>query len=348
VASNNELKQSILEAVKQAQVGALERLDIYANPATTNYKNEFLFFLKPELTEASEAIRLDTILDIVLDKIHQFGLSISNVSIIGAVYLDKFDIIAQHYGVINQLARDAKANISETAKAKFTEAYGKDVNEVALVGGFEFLNKYPTFNATSLDILWQQPDNIKLSGGTYSESVRIDGSEIFLVNGFHPRQLAHFTDRGRSIVTMTLTGETNWSVARNDFVGITKPQNANIGSLRRILLDKKAELGLKEVSQGVNGVHLSAGPVEGLVELIRYNSDFRDRGKIRSHLDFTFGKKLSESFTTAQVMDIISNKKVMINGQEISVFDLTEEQDSDDAMRELLLIFPQLDQAYKG
>ncbi len=46
-------------------------------------------------------------------------------------------------------------------------------------------------------------------------------------------------------------------------------------ALRREFLDNQAKLGLAEVSQGVNGVHLSAGPVEALVELETLQFRFR-------------------------------------------------------------------------
>ena len=44
----------------------------------------------------------------------------------------------------------------------------------------------------------------------------------------------------------------------------SNPIKANKGSIRKTLLDNKDLYGLKEVSQGANGVHLSAGAVEGL------------------------------------------------------------------------------------
>ena len=155
---------------------------------------------------------------------------------------------------------------------------------------------------------------------------------FYLVNGFHPRQLVHFTDPGRSIIVFNLTGDLNWSNARNNFIGATNPMDAKEDSLRKLFLDNMSNFGLAEVSQGMNGAHLSAGPVEGLVELIRYNSDFSQPSKIKSPLNFSFGKQLSEHFSKSQIDLILSNPVVFVDDTKISIFDLTEEKDSEEAV----------------
>lgn len=57
----------------------------------------------------------------------------------------------------------------------------------------------------------------------------------------------------------------------------------HVGSVRRLFLQKKAELGFTDVSKGSNGVHMSAGPLEGMVEFIRFFSDHEN--------SIFFGKK---------------------------------------------------------
>ena len=307
------LTATIAGSIKKAQQETLYFEELYNNPAAPVGKNEFLFFIKPEITQAAGSIQLEAILDLVQEKIEQFGLTIHNVKVLSAKYLEQFNIIAQHYGVINKIASDAKQHLSESAKEKFASIYGKSVNEVKVLGGVEFLAQYPAFNAYSLDYLWQNKENKKLAGGTYAEDVKIDNEVIYMINGFHPRQLKHFTEKGRSIVVMTLSGNLHWSDTRNNFIGATIPQNANAGSLRREFLEKKAELGLAEVSQGVNGVHLSAGPVEALVELRRYNSNFADNTKTKAFEDFSFGKKLAEHFSKEQIEKIVDRKSTRLN-----------------------------------
>lgn len=329
--ATDSLTAIISASIKKAQREEIFFEEIYKNSNLPVGKNEFLFFVKPEITAPSTSIQLEKVLDLVQDKIKEFGLTIHNVKILSAKYLEQYNIIAQHYGVINKISSDAVQNMSESAKEKFKEIYSKSVNEVKVLGGTELLEQYPNFNAYVADYLWQNLENKKLAGGTYCEVIKVDDEIIYLINGFHPRQLKHFTEKGRSIAVMTLSGDLSWSDARNNFIGATNPLNANKGSLRREFLDNKTGLGLAEVSQGVNGVHLSAGPVEALIELKRYNSNFAVPNGTKDFSEFSFGKTLKENFN-GEFEKIVENSNVNINGKSISIFDLTEEKNSVEAI----------------
>ena len=75
------------------------------------------------------------------------------------------------------------------------------------------------------------------------------------------------------------------------------------------------------------------------MELCRYNSNYSDKNKIKHYADFSFGKKLLESFDSETINKIVSNINVDINGRIVSIFDLTEEKNSEDAIELLLNIF---------
>lgn len=338
--SFESLKASILENVKLAQKNNLDFVQLYNNDNKENLENQFIFFVKPEVTLEDNNIKFDKVLDLVFDKLSEFNLSVENVKVLGAKYLDKYSIISQHYGVINKLSNAPLEYMSEDAKNKLKEvANVSDLKDCNVMGAFEFLNKYPYFNADSLDVLWQNKETKKLAGGTYLENLKVDTDNVYLINGFHPRQITHFTKEGRSIVVFTVSGNLPWSDARGKFIGATNPQSAYELSLRRVLLDKQAEYGMPEVSQGLNGFHLSAGPVEGLIELIRYNSDFSDNSKVKSHKDFDFGKKLAATFSEETVQQILNNVNVDFEGKKLSVFDLTEEKSANEALELLKKVF---------
>ena len=131
---------------------------------------------------------------------------------------------------------------------------------------------------------------------------------------------------------MTISGNMNWTDARNNFIGSTFPASAENGSIRKELLNNKPELGLTEVSQALNGVHLSAGPVEALIELCRYNSNYSNIEQIKQYTDFSFGKNLLKSFDKEKIEMILSNINISTNGKAISIFDLTEEKNSEEAI----------------
>lgn len=337
---DNKIISQIIQKVQLAQKGELYNEEIYKKELTAG--NEFLFFIKPEITLFSSEIKLKEILKMVFAKIEKFKLKAQNIQILSAQYLDDYDIIAKHYGVINRLSNDAVGNFSEDARNKFKNEFGISADQTEVFGSLQFIKEFPYFTPIGLDYLWQNVPFVKLAGGTYAQKLSLDGQEIFLVNGFHPRQLDHFTKADRSIITMTLCGNTNWAEVRQNFVGATNPVNAHEKSIRKELLLKKEEFGLKTVNSSWNGVHLSAGPVEGLVELIRYNSDFKNNDKSTID-DYSFGRRLRENFSEQQIMKIMDNCDVSFDGKSVPVFDLTEEKNSDEALRLLMQTLPTLD-----
>lgn len=334
-----QFTEPLVGGIRRAQAGKLFFEEVYADPGLAAGKNEFLFFIKPEVTLPSEAIRLEEVLGLVYDQVSAYGLGIHNMIILSAGYLERYNIIAQHYGVINRIAANAREHMPEAAQEAFKAFYGHSIYDVKVLGGIEFLEAYPEFNARTIAYLWQNCEFKKLAGGTYCVKVAVGDDTVYLINGFHPNQLIHFTEAGRSIVAMTLSGDLRWDKARNDFIGSTDPSRAKGGSLRHIFYERQGELGLPNIAPSTNGVHLSAGPVEGLVELRRYNSNFSDPARTKSWADFSFGKKLQAVFPEDVVKHITGNVDLTLDGKTVSVFDLTEEKDSDEALALLMQHF---------
>jgi nucleoside diphosphate kinase len=326
-----QLLSNIMTSVKKAQKGDVYFEEIFSQNAPTG-KNEFLLFIKPEILLDAPNLKNEAMVSLILDKIAQFGLTVHNAKTLSAKYLEDHNIIAQHYGVINKIATDAKNSVSQSGKEKFKELYNIDFDTANVMGGMEFIKKFPEFTPYTLDILWQAQTSKKLAGGTYAEAIKMDDATVYLINGFHPRQLYHFTQKGRAIIVMTVSGDTSWVEARDKMIGNTFPDRADAGSIRREFFDRMKEFGLPEVSIASNGIHLSAGPVEGLIELTRYNSDFSDKSKVLSFDNFAFGKKMQSALSADQVKKVLSNVNVTLDGKSVSVFDMTEMMDSDQAL----------------
>jgi hypothetical protein len=323
--------QQTLEKIKVAKENVTANSIIYENKEDHNQQHEFLFFIKPEILQIEDESKISAILELLLRKTSQFGLVIREIRLLGAAYLEKYDIIAKHYGVINSLSREPLTAFTNEARNKFMEVFGHAPEEVKVLGSLQFLQLYPSYTPDSLQKLWQQSQAAKLSGGNYCACIKVGGEDVYLINGFHPRQLVHFTEPGRMIIPFKLTGDLDWAVARNEFIGKTNPSDALPGSLRNELLVNREKFGLSEVSSSQNGFHLSAGPVEGLVELMRYGSDFSS-GYIKKPADFSFGKQLLKIFSEEETTVICSNRMVLYKGNRISTFDLTEEKNSGEAI----------------
>ena len=331
VINKKEIKNILLTAVEKAQGNKIDYQQLYNAKERFSAENEFLFFIKPEITMNSPGIKFDLILEMLFVQLDKFGLIPTDMRVLSANYVKKYNIIAQHYGIINNVSVSPLSNMTDDARERFKSLTGKNINKAKVLGSLEVTGRIPGFSPSSLDYVWQNVKTEKLAGGTYLAKVFIDGEEVYIINGFHPRQLEHYVQPGRCIITMTLTGDLSWKEARNAFIGVTNPKDAMPGSLRNILLQNRILFGLQLVSSSWNGFHLSAGPVEGIVELIRYTSDF-SKNHICSYTDFSFGKMLAARFGDETIRKIISNTSMDVDGKMISVFDLTEEKNSCEAM----------------
>jgi hypothetical protein len=332
------LIERVVEAVRRAHSGLVHDEVLYEAVSTPVRKNEFLFFIKPEITQPSPTVQLESVLALIVEKMEAFEMAVHDVRILSAEYLKRYRLMDLHYGVIADVSHHGAEACSASAAQRFEARYGLPLSEAPVLGGMQFLERYPHFNALSLDDMWQNKENHKLSGGTYVQEIRMGGERLFLLNGFHPRQLLHFTQPGRSIVIFRISSDISWARARTSFAGVTIPSAAEPGSLRRELFERRCAFGLPLVSQSYNGIHLSAGPVEGLIELNRFDTDLSVENGHERYADFSFGKALIKEWGGIPA-PIVDNTKVEVDGKRVSVFDLTEGMEADEALHCLQTYF---------
>lgn len=302
-------------------------------PCSDPSQLEAVLFLKPEGTDVKSGVNVEDVLRITAAKLDTWNLSVDSIAVLGSQYLEKFNIISQHYGVINQISTNGLSAISDDAKDTLNNLFAEEIaHNAEILGGHQLLQAYPDLTPKALDVLIGNIGFKKLAPGTYCTKVKIDGKVVLLLNGFHPYQIDHFTRSERAIVTLLVRGKAEWKTLRNDFLGSTSPGAAAAGSLRREFLEKRSELGIKHIDQGNNVVHFSAGPLEGMVETIRYFSD-HSKGSTLTLSETCFGKLLLDSgFDHQNVESLSTNPQLSRGERRISAFDLTEETQPDEAV----------------
>lgn len=328
------LTPTLVDAFKAFETSDAHSRDILPYQPSDDYRNELLFFVKPEVT-MSGADTLEAVLDVTAEAFDDYGVVVTGAKILGAEFLDEHDLIARHYGVINEIAREGGDVLSEEAKETFARTYDAAVDDAVVLGAFEFLERYEAFTDVSLNVLWDNVEADRLASGTYCAPVRVFDDTVYLLNGFHPYQIEHFTQEGASILVLTVQSDADWDALRTDMIGATDPQDAAAGSIRRTLLERQDALGLPPVDQGSNGVHLSAGPLEGLVETIRFVSD-HDAGDTIAPEQTAAGRAFLEGDIDADALEfLLGNPVLEVDDEYISAFDLTEEINTDEAIARL-------------
>lgn len=325
----SNLADFVCDGLAKIKSGATDRVGASPYKSNLTKRNELLFFFKPEVTNLPES-QFRSVLNLAFEIFEKYNLLPTGAFILSGHYVDAHDLAAQHYGVINQIARKGAHGLSSLAQTKFKEVFGVPLEKAHVLGAFEFLHKYPFFDARSLNILWDNCGNTKLAGGTYCAEVLVLGEKIYLLNGFHPFQLRHLTDKGSSLVVVVFQSDTAWATLRMEMLGVTNPEKAAAGSLRRVLWERCNEFGLMEVSQAYNCAHLSAGPLEAIVEIQRFISDHTKHG-LMSPFDIAAGKYLiAQGFDSEFLTRLFENPALKWEDERTSPFDLTEEMDLDE------------------
>lgn len=319
--------QQLSDARREAvDSGSAVLVEPYSSPATSDSgTNEFCMFLKPELATLP-VDALDRTLGVIRACLERYSVSLNGMVALPGAVLDSSGAIRAHYGVINKVAREGYATLSESAIARLGEIAGADLPRSSVYGAFEFLQAFPFFTPKALGVLYDNLKSNRLAGGTHGAVVEMGGSPSVILNGFHPAQIEHFTAREAAIIVFSCSSASPWTEIRQDLTGATNPADAKPGSIRQELLANHRDLGIAEFGPGLNGVHVSAGPVEGMIEIARYFAIAQPLGVG----DTAFGKLLGEQHgaTPEQLAALADNPAIEADGARVSVFDATEELDA--------------------
>lgn len=298
-------------------------------------RHEAVLFIKPELTELGSG-KIPAFLKMVDAACSRFDVEIMNVGVLGYSYMKEHNIAGDHYGVINKISREGFSALAPDAQAKLRELFPA-ASEDNIIGAHQFLARFPDWTAEKLgEYVDNNPSSMKkLAPGTYAQPIQQDSTDYVLLSGFHPQQLLHFENPGRTIIVCPVRSRTSWKNLRDEMVGATDPTTAPAGALRADLLANKDSLGIPTVSKGLNGIHLSAGPLEGMVELVRFASD-RTAGNSIDYADTNFGKAYLASGASAdELLGLAQNPMVDAGGKTQSAFDATELMDMSEAVSTL-------------
>ena len=265
--SQQQLKQALLDSLQSD-----EEIAVIQPPAIgqTERQNELLMFIKPEILAVENPSCLGNAIDLIWAKLAEFDASVEGIVLVGGPALERKESMDRHYGAINVLSKSASSGLDASDRSTVYDSLAVSSADYPLFGGHEFLNSHPAFTPATLDDLWFTKKAHKVRSGFYVQAYEDAGEKFILVNGFHPAQLAHFTEPAHRIALMLLHSHTGWAKLRDQMIGDTFPERAVAGSIRGQLHADPARYGFEEVTIANNGVHLSAGPFEAMFEIANF------------------------------------------------------------------------------
>lgn len=295
------------------------------------WQNELVLFTKPEVFLVSKTDQSEKIVNLVLNKIGEFDARVEGIAVVGGRVLEEMEIMSRHYGFINVLSRSASKMLNADDKKKIEDALGASVSGYDILGGHEYLKQYPQETGSDLDRLWFGEKSEKIRSGFYVRSVKKDGRNIVLVNGFHPEQLSHFTNPSHKIVLMLLHSNTDWSTLKNEMVGATFPEKAASESIRGTLYAHPKEYGFESVTIANNAVHLSAGPFEGMFEIVNFFGKIMGLD-LQKQPPLTLRRMLEAGIDYENAVKALDNPLITRSGKTVDLFTATEDMNTDDAV----------------
>jgi hypothetical protein len=241
--------------------------------------------------------------------------------------IDQERIIDRHYATIARYATEwsaDKVTPSAEASAQFEAAFGETwadaVAASRVVNAAEAQQRLGGLSVEELTSKWQAAEKkVKLAPGLYAG--RFDADNIYVLNGFYLANRAKFTAADAVVHWLTVEWDEaalSWADFRGKLIGPTNPSAAPAESIRGTILARWSELGLKaEPNVSDNGVHASAGPLEGIAERALWTG-------ARVEDDPATDVFLGAGVPLSAIRSALSNPPAQLNERVEPLFDLLE------------------------
>lgn len=328
-------EQQVMGGISQDYVASLERR--LADMEITNAckTHQAFLFIKPHAVN-------ERVAQMVKESLMNLGIFVLADGNIPAEDIDRHSLIDTHYGAIAAKAVSqlpSELVVQPTAQEEFLQTFHLSWEEALQQNTvFNAMDAASALNISTEDlgVRWSQlqkgADMIKFGGGFYCGRIE----SIFVINGFYMGMRGKFTTPGSCIHWMEVEWDArmlSWADFRGRVLGITDPQQAAQGSIRKAIHDAWQMLGLEKVPDtGDNGVHASASPFEGLAERANWLS-------LPIETDF-FGKALLASgIPLSTIEEWCKDPAVNFEGRKQSLFDLLEDLDARECLRKASEIF---------
>lgn len=305
----NKIKQKIIDKTTGKQKGKVQPEIIDKFKLKTDKKNQLFAFFKPEVFLEKTPEQIEKILSLVFQKLEEYEVNVDGAAVFPGSSIGNYSIMDKHYGVINTLSKNTSSILSKEERELVLKTLGITNPNTKILGGHEAYQISGFEKTYDFDSYWLEAPSTKIKSGFYVRKMKIREEKVVVVNGFHPHQLAHYTQQDRYLCTLLVSSDRDWSALRSEMLGETFPEKASPTSIRGVLYKDAKEYGFETVTIANNALHLSAGPTEALFEIDNFlNRPFGiDFVKERANLS---AKLQSEGVNEEDIREIINDKEI--------------------------------------
>ncbi|GMH86292.1 hypothetical protein TrVE_jg9123 [Triparma verrucosa] len=317
--------------------GELNKEDLIKH-LNTNQINSAFVFIKPQANTLKTQ-------EYVRSTLSKFCIQIKEEGTIPGTVINEKKLIDQHYYSIASkatLQHPSELNVPEDKfMESFKEEWVKVVEEGRCVNALQACERW-NVNESTLEKLWRSSEKshkvVKFGGGFYCGLLECEGEELYVFNAFFMEMRSKFIG-DNEVYFFSVEwekGVLDWEGFRNRLLGPTDPNEAPEGSIRRTILEKWEEFGLKsKPNKADNGVHASASPLEGLSEKCNWLGSSIDSESFGKALLFNgFDEQTIKEYCIDPSVEGAKDDGVGKG----SVFDAVEDMDAEDCLRKLCMI----------
>lgn len=259
--------EDLTRLVEQARSSGARRS--WGTPVpTTGSTTHFAVLVKPELLAGAAA---GDVLRGVGDVLTAQGVSVGRgVAETAAGFLSRGRLM-RHYPRLHRVAAGGATELCAEAVGeldRFVARHGLDRS--AAVGAFEAFVLEPDLDAAGLDERVRAAGITKLGPGSYVAPAELGGRTRALLNGFLPALQAGYAAPDALVAVLECASEREVADLRHNLLGPLHPGEAPAGTLRGLAASLQERTGGPPLSEGRNGIHLSAGHLEGMFQVWHY------------------------------------------------------------------------------
>jgi hypothetical protein len=250
--------------------GKMNFRELHISSSGGQKEAEGVIILKPEICKLREEF-VHEIVSYLAEMAVRSQVDIKGVYSFSGKFLLKQNTIQENYHHIHRHASTCIA--SRNAVEFFLEQHAlAGMTNVSAVYGGLFASRYFLSKRALFD-LWveHKSDVVKIGDDCYGLTCRIGSRDCLLLNGFYPYQVSLYSGQNSKIIAMTYETDESHHLLKRYFQGDADTSKAEPASIRQFLNRNQLRYGITDFGTSLNGIHLSADPVDGCreVHLIR-------------------------------------------------------------------------------
>lgn len=225
-------------------------------------KTQFVTLVKPEALSASGAV--DSITE-VLKVLREGEALIVRCALMPArEYLARGSMLL-HYPRLHRVAIEAANGLCSDARRKLS-SFMASTGAIDVLGAFEVMAHDAELSPALLENRCRQAGIHKLGSGSYVSAIEVNGRVIAVLNGFLPALAKSYANTDSLVGVLECHSRREIADLRSQLLGDLDPSVASRTSLRGVLGELINRQQGTPLSEGRNGVHLSAGHLEGMFQ----------------------------------------------------------------------------------